>query len=311
MDKKKVVVSLGHSALGYTTLEQWEAVKTTTASLASLVEENYQLVITHSNGPQVSMIHKAMTELRRIYSDYTPVPMSVCSAMSQGYIGYDIQNNLRAELYKKSISKNVCTIITQVVVDPYDEAFYEPHKIIGRSMNSDEASSEINKGNYVKELDDNTFKRVVAAPKPLKIVEIDSIRTLLDNDQIVIACGGGGIPVMEQGPVLKGASAVIEKDAIASVLASDLNADQLIILTDVDFVYKNYKKENETRLKNITVSEAKEYISGNEFGDGTMLPKIEAAINYLSSKPNGSVLITSISNLSDALKGKSGTVITA
>lgn len=309
MSKKKVVVSLGHGALGYTTLEQWEAVKQTATSLAHLVADNCQLVITHSNGPQVSMIHKAMTELRRIYTDYTPVPMSVCSAMSQGYVGYDLQNTLRSELLSRNISKPVCTIITQVVVDPYDEAFYEPDKLIGRSMSKDEAEVEIKKGNYVLELENGQYRRIVAAPKPISIVELESIRTLIENDQIVIACGGGGIPVMEQGHNLKGASAVIEKDSIASKLASDLKADQLIILTDVEYVYKNYKKEDETRIKSMTMDEAIAHIENNEFEAGTMLPKIEAAINYLSKIPTGSVLITSLAYIGEALKGKSGTLI--
>ena len=243
MSRQKVVVSLGHEALGYTILEQWDAVKVTARALADLVESDYQLTITHSNGPQVSMIHKAMTELRRIYIDYTPAPMCVCSAMSQGYVGYDIQNALRAELISRGISRTVSTILTQVTVDPYDEAFYEPTKVIGRYMSREDADVEIKKGNYVVEEPGKGFRRVVAAPKPIDIVEIDAIRALADADQVVIACGGGGIPVIEQNHALKGASAVIEKDAIAGKLAGDLNADGLIILTGVPFVYKNYKTE--------------------------------------------------------------------
>ena len=166
MSKKRVVVSLGHDALGYTTTEQWDAVKVTAKALADLVEADYQLTITHSNGPQVSMIHKAMTELRRVYIDYTPAPMCVCSAMSQGYVGYDIQNSLRAELLDRGISKPVSTILTQVTVDPYDEAFYEPTKVIGRYMSKEDAEIEVKKGNYVKEDPGKGFRRVVAAPKP-------------------------------------------------------------------------------------------------------------------------------------------------
>lgn len=165
MSKKSVVVSLGHDALGYTTTEQWDAVKVTAKALADLVEADYQLTITHSNGPQVSMIHKAMTELRRVYIDYTPAPMCVCSAMSQGYVGYDIQNSLRAELLDRGISKPVSTILTQVTVDPYDEAFYEPTKVIGRYMSKEDAEIEVKKGNYVKEDPGKGFRRVVAAPQ--------------------------------------------------------------------------------------------------------------------------------------------------
>lgn len=309
--KKKAVVSLGHEALGYTTLEQWDAVKVTAKALADLVEEDYQLTITHSNGPQVSMIHKAMTELRRVYIDYTPAPMCVCSAMSQGYVGYDIQNSLRAELLSRGISKPVSTILTQVTVDPYDEAFYEPTKRIGRYMSRDDADIELKKGNYVTEVLGKGYRRVIAAPKPIDIVEIETIRTLADADQVVIACGGGGIPVIEQHNALKGASAVIEKDCIAGKLAADLKADCLIVLTSVDYVYKDFDTENKTPITQMSVSEAKAYVEEGQFEAGTMLPKIEAAIAYLEKVPTGSVLITSMKQIKAAIKGKAGTLITA
>ena len=311
MSKKKVVVSLGHDALGYTTEAQRDAVRKTAKALADLVEEDCQLTITHSNGPQVSMIHKAMTELRRVYTDYTPAPMCVCSAMSQGYVGYDIQNSLRTELLSRGISRPVSTILTQVTVDTYDDAFYEPTKVIGRYMSKEEADAEVKKGNFVKETPGRGFRRVVAAPKPIDIVEIEAIRTLADANQVVIACGGGGIPVIEQQHALKGASAVIEKDAIAGKLASDLSCDELIILTGVDYVYKNFDKEDQAPVSNMTTAEAKEMIAAEEFGEGTMLPKIEAAIAYLEKVPDGRVIITSINRVKDAIKGKVGTIITA
>lgn len=309
MNKKKAVVSLGHEALGYTTMEQWDAVKVTAKALADLIEANYQLTITHSNGPQVSMIHKAMTELRRVYIDYTPAPMCVCSAMSQGYVGYDIQNALRSELLGRGLSKPVSTILTQVTVDPYDEAFYEPTKVIGRYMSAEDAEMEVKKGNYVVEEPGKGFRRVVAAPKPIDIVEIETIRTLADADQVVIACGGGGIPVIEQNHILKGASAVIEKDAIAGKLAADLQADELIILTGVPVVYQNYGKEDQAEIRQMNVAEARKYIEEGQFEKGTMLPKIEAAIAYLEQNPAGRVLITSLDAVADAIKGKNGTVI--
>ena len=311
MSKKKVVVSLGHESLGYTTLEQMDAVKVTAKALADLVEADYQLTITHSNGPQVSMIHKAMTELRRVYIDYTPAPMCVCSAMSQGYVGYDIQNALRGELLGRGIYKPVSTILTQVTVDPYDEAFYEPTKRIGRYMSKEDAEVEINKGNYVQEIPGKGYRRVVAAPKPIDIVEIETIRTLVNADQVVIACGGGGIPVIEQNHVLKGASAVIEKDAIAGKLAADLQTEELIILTNVDYVCKHFGKPDQTPLPTLTMAEAKELMAQGEFEVGTMLPKIEAAIFYLEKVPSGKVLITSMGCVKQALKGAAGTVITA
>lgn len=310
MKKKKAVVSLGHDALGYTTTEQWDAVKKTAKALADLMEESYQLTITHSNGPQVSMIHKAMTELRRVYIDYTPAPMCVCSAMSQGYVGFDIQNALRSELLSRGISVPVSTILTQVTVDPYDEAFYEPTKVIGRYMSKEDAEIEVKKGNYVKEYPGKGFRRVVAAPKPIDIVEIEAIRALVNADQTVIACGGGGIPVIEQQHVLKGASAVIEKDAIAGKLAADLKTDELIILTNVDCVYKNYGKENQELLSAISVTQTRSYMEEGQFEAGTMLPKLEAAVSYLEKVPTGKVIITSMDAVKDAVKGKAGTTIT-
>lgn len=311
MNKKRVVVSLGHEALGHNTTSQQSAVRVTAAALADLIEADCQLTITHSNGPQVSMIHKAMSELHRVYADYTPAPMCVCSAMSQGYVGYDIQNALRAQLLERGISTPVSTILTQVTVDPYDEAFYEPDKVIGRVMSAEEAEAETKKGNYVIGQPGSGFRRVVAAPKPIDIVEIDAIRTLADAGQAVIACGGGGIPVIEQQHALKGASAVIEKDSIAGLLAAKLKAEMLIILTSVDEVYRNYKKENETAIPTMTISEAKSLLAENQFGKGDMLPKIEAAIAYLTQVPGGSVLITSLGKVADAIKGKAGTLITA
>lgn len=309
MSKKKVVVALGHEALGSTILEQLDAVKNTAKALADLVEADYQLTITHSNGPQVSMIHKAMTELRRIYIDYTPAPMCVCSAMSQGYVGYDIQNSLKSELLSRGISKPVSTILTQVTVDPYDEAFYEPKKAIGRYMSKEDADIEVNKGNYVTH-EAEGYRRVVAAPQPIDIVEIEAIKTLADADQVVIACGGGGIPVIEQQHILKGASAVIEKDCIAGKLASDLQADELLILTSVDYVYLDYGKDSQRPITSMTVAEASDYIKEGQFGETDMLPKIEAAISYLNKVPNGKVVITSLNKTADAINEKVGTIIT-
>lgn len=311
MNRKKAVVSLGHEALGYTTLEQWDAVKVTAKALADLVEADYQLTITHSNGPQVSMIHKAMTELRRVYIDYTPAPMCVCSAMSQGYVGYDIQNALRAELLSRGIVKTVSTILTQVTVDPYDEAFYEPTKAIGRYMSAEDAEIEIKKGNYVQEVPGKGFRRIVAAPRPIDIVEIDAIRALSDAGQVVIACGGGGIPVIEQNHVLKGASAVIEKDAVAGRLAASLQVDQLIILTGVPCVYRHFGQPEQEPISTLTTAQAKELCAQDIFEKGTMLPKIEAAITFLEENPKGKVLITSLADVKEALKEKSGTVIVA
>ena len=231
--------------------------------------------------------------------------------MSQGYVGYDIQNSLKAELLSRGISQTVSTILTQVTVDPYDDAFYEPTKLIGRNMSSDDAEIERKKGNFVKEIPGKGFRRIIAAPKPIDIVEIEAIRTLSDAGQIVIACGGGGIPVIEQKHALKGASAVIEKDAIAGKLAGDLMADQLIILTSVPNVYRDFGTPDQVNISSLTLAEAQKMIEEGQFGEGTMLPKIEAAIAYLTANKEGSVLITSLDAAADALKGKAGTLITA
>ena len=229
--KKRIVVALGHKALGTTLPEQKKAVKRSAEVLADIVEEGYQLAVCHSNAPQVGMIHTAMNEFGKKHPDYTEAPMSVCSAMSQGYIGYDLQNAVQTALLKKGIYKGACTVLTQVTVDPYDEAFYHPIKVIGRYMTAEEADAEEKKGNYCIEEAGKGFRRIVAAPKPKDIVEIQAIRALLDADQVVIAAGGGGIPVLKQGMELKGASAIIEKDYASGRLAEMVDADILLILT--------------------------------------------------------------------------------
>ena len=281
MKKKKIVIALGHEALGTTLPEQKEATKRTAKAVADFIREDYQVVITHSNGPQIGMIHTAMNEFCKLYPEYTATPMSVCSAMSQGYIGYDLQNAIRAELLNKGIYKPVSTILTQVVVDPYDEAFYKPSKVIGRVLTEEEAEAEEKKGNHVVKTEGG-YRRIVAAPKPMDIVEIDAVKALSDADQIVVACGGGGIPVLMQDNNLKGASAVIEKDLAAGKLAELLDADMLVILTSVDNVCLNYGQPDEKPLSTMTVAEAKKYMEQGQFGEGDMLPKIEAAINFIA-----------------------------
>ena len=309
MEKKKVVIALGHRALGNTLPEQKAATKKTAKIIARLVEEGAEIVISHSNAPQVGMIHTAMNEFGKYHPDYTFAPMSVCSAMSQGYIGYDLQNAIRSELMKDGIYKPVCTVLTQVTVDPYDEAFAEPVKVIGRVMNEQEAEEEEKKGNYVTKVGEG-YRRIVAAPKPQSIVEIDSIRALLDAGQIVIACGGGGIPVLEQKPELKGASAVIEKDYTAGRLAELLNADELMILTSVEKVAVGYHTENETLLGEITVETAKEYMEQKQFEENTMLPKVEASVEFVEKGQGRRAVITSIDKAVEGYLGKTGTVIT-
>lgn len=306
MQNKKVVVALGHSAFGKTFPEQQEAIKNAAVAIGDLIEAKYQVVITHSNAPQVGMIHKAMTEYSRIDKEQTVAPMSICSAMSQGYIGYDLQNAIRTELLNRGIYKTVSTIITQVRVDTFDPAFHKPTKVIGRVMTAQEAKEEEQKGNHVVAEGDG-FRRIIAAPKPIDIYEIDAIRTLLDDGQVVIACGGGGIPVLEQGTTLKGASAVIEKDLVSAKLAELLDADTLLLLTGVDRVCLNFGTENETELEKVTVEEATKYMQEGHFAAGSMQPKVEAAINFVSTNANHTAIISNLDKAKSALKGKTGT----
>ena len=307
--KKRVVVALGHRALGTTLPEQKEAVKRTAKSIADLIEAGYQVVITHSNAPQVGMIHTAMNEFGKAHQDYTPAPMSVCSAMSQGYIGYDLQNGIREELLNRGIFRTVSTILTQVMVDPYDEAFYTPTKVLGRYMTVEEANLERKKGNYVVEEPGKGFRRVVSAPNPVEIVEIEAIRTLVAADQIVVACGGGGIPVLKQDHHLKGASAVIEKDLVAGKLAEEINADELIILTSVEKVRINLGTPEEEELGEISVSQAKQYMEEGHFGAYNMLPKFRASVEFIEKGEGRQALITSFDKLKEGIKGKTGTII--
>ena len=308
MKKKRIVIALGHEALGSTLPEQQKAAARTAKAVADFIREDYQVVITHSNGPQVGMIHTAMNEFCRLYPEYTATPTSVCSAMSQGYIGYDLQNAIRTELLNRGIYKTVSTVLTQVVVDPYDEAFYHPTKVIGRVMTKEEAEEEEKKGNHVTEVEGG-YRRIVASPKPMDIVEIDAISALSDADQVVIACGGGGIPVLAQNNRLQGASAVIEKNLAAGKLAELLDADMLVILTSVDKVCLNYGKEDEVKLDTLSLADAKKYLAAGEFGEGTMAPKIEAAIDFIGESAIRSVLVTKLNKEAGEITGGMGTLI--
>lgn len=308
MKKKKIVIALGHEALGSTLPEQQEAAQRTAKAVADFIRDDYQVVITHSNGPQIGMIHTAMSEFCRIYPEYTKTPTSVCSAMSQGYIGHDLSNAIRTELLNRGVYKTVSTILTQMIVDPYDEAFYHPTKLIGRVMTKEEAEEEEKKGNHVAEVEGG-YRRIIAAPKPVDIVEIDAIRALSDADQVVIACGGGGIPVLSQGNKLQGASAVIEKDLAAGKLADLLDADMLVILTGVDKVCINFGKEDEKPLDTLNLADAKKYLAQGEFGEGTMAPKIEAAIDFIGESAIRSVLITKLNKEGTEITGGMGTLI--
>ncbi|MCI8660637.1 MAG: carbamate kinase [Lachnospiraceae bacterium] len=309
MSKKRIVIALGHHALGTNLPEQKAAVIHTAQVIADFIQKGWQIALVHSNAPQVGMIHTAMNEFSRQHSGYTPAPMSVCSAMSQGYIGYDLQSGIRSELIRRGIYKPVSTILTQVMVNPYDDSFYSPVKKIGRYMTRQEADAEEAKGNYVTNIPGKGWQRIISAPKPVSIVEIDAIRTLLDADQIVICCGGGGIPVLEQGSRLKGASAVIEKDLAAGLLAMETDADMLMILTSVSNVTLNYGTPEEKPISHMTTIQAEEYIRQGHFAFASMLPKIEAAVTFLKAGRGRSAVITTLDKAVDSLDGKAGTTI--
>lgn len=308
MDNKKIVVALGRNAFGETFPEQKANVAKAAKAIADLVEAKYNIVITHSNGPQVGMIQTAMTEFARLDSRYTVAPMSLCGAMSQGYIGFDLQNAIRTELLNRGIYKTVSTIITQVKVDPFDRAFSNPTKVIGRYMTEEEAKAEEAKGNYVVK-EDKGYRRIIAAPKPQDIYEIDAVRTLLDAGQIVIAAGGGGIPVLEQRTVLKGASAIIEKDYVAARLAELIDADTLLFLTAADKLVINEGTDKEQSFDTIKASELKEYVNEDNMGAITTLPKVSVAVEFVLAGNERKAVIANLESAKDALAGKCGTTI--
>ena len=309
MAKKRIVIAIGHKDLGTNLPEQKEAVAKTATVIADFIQNGWQVAIVHSNAPQVGMIHTAMNEFGRQHDGYSKAPMSVCSAMSQGYIGYDLQNGLRAELIKRGIYKPVSTVLTQVTVDPYDEAFYTHVKMIGRVMAKEEADEEEARGNYVAEAEGG-YRRIVAAPHPVAIVEIDAIKALMDADQVVIACGGGGIPVMEQGCNLRGASAIIEKDLAAGLLAKEIDADVLMILTSVDNVTLNYGGQGEKLIEHMSIEEAKDFVQQGQFEFASMLPKISASVDFITSGKGRKAIITSLAKAEEScIKGTAGTII--
>lgn len=307
----RIVIALGGNALGNTLKEQMAAVKITSRAIVDLIEAGHDVVISHGNGPQVGMINQAMLEYSRIEPTQDNTPLSVCVAMSQAYIGYDLQNAIREEMLNRGFEKPVVSMVTQVRVDANDPAFANPSKPIGRFMDKQRADEFAERNGYImKEDAGRGYRRVVASPKPVEIIEISAIRKLVDNGEIVIACGGGGIPVTLQGNHLKGASAVIDKDFASAVMARDLDADYLIILTAVEKVAINFRKENEQWLDHMTVEEALKYAGEGQFAPGSMLPKVQAACDFAASKPGRKALITLLEKAKDGIDGKTGTTIT-
>ncbi len=309
---KRIVIALGGNALGKNLPEQMIAVKHTAKAIVDLIEQGNEVIIAHGNGPQVGMIQEAMTQLNRSDPEkYIPCPLSVCVAMSQGYIGYDLQNALREEMLNRGIKKNAATVLTQVEVDKNDPAFKNPTKPIGSFMTEEEAKKMVAERGYnVVEDAGRGYRRVVASPQPVAIVELDTIRSLIETGNVVIACGGGGIPVfITEGNHLKGAAAVIDKDFAAARLAEQVNADALIILTAVEKVAIHFGTPEQKDLSELTSESAQAYIEAGEFAPGSMLPKVQAALQFAQSGEGRTSLITLLDKAADGIAGKTGTVI--
>lgn len=301
--KKKIVVALGGNALGNSSEEQLKLVKDTAKSLVDLVEIGNEVIIAHGNGPQVGMINLAFENL-----DSVNMPFPECGAMSQGYIGYHLQQAITNELTKRNIKKGCITLITQVVVDNKDKAFLNPTKPIGGFYTKEE-SSKLSKQTGYKYIEDSGrgYRRVVPSPYPIRIVELDSVKEL-SKDNVVITVGGGGIPVIQTPEGYEGVSAVIDKDKTSARLGIDLEADILLILTAVPRVLLNFGTRDEIALDTINLSEVNKYIKDKEFAEGSMLPKIEACVQFVQ-ETNGVAIITSLGEAKDALEGKTGTKI--
>ena len=308
---KKIVIALGGNALGNNLPEQMVAVKTTAQAIVDLVEDGNEVVVVHGNGPQVGVINNAMGEFASEHKE-DPTPLSVCVAMSQVYIGYDIQNALREEFLNRGGKvPPVVTVVTQVRVDKDDPAFQNPTKPIGRFMTKEEAEAEAQKRGWnIKEDAGRGYRRVVASPKPKEIVELSAIKAMSDAGELVICCGGGGVPVVSEGKHLAGAAAVIDKDFAAALLAESLEADMLIILTAVEKVAIRYGKPDQEWLTDLSVEEAQKYADQGEFAPGSMLPKVQAAIQFASAKKGNEAMITLLEKAREALQGKTGTKIT-
>jgi carbamate kinase len=309
MESKKIVIALGGNALGKNVEEQKEAVAQTAKVIVDLAEQGLGIIITHGNGPQVGVIQNAMDYFSLMEKGKNQTPLSTSVAMSQGYIGIDLQNAIKYELYSRGIDKKVSTILSQVEVDEKDEAFQHPVKPIGRFLTKEEAEANEAKGIPCIEDSGRGYRIVAASPMPKRICELLTVKTLLDAGHIVITCGGGGIPVVSREGKLEGVPAVIDKDNVSSLLAAQIGADYLVILTAVEKVAINFGKENQEWLSDLTVEQAKEYIEQNQFAKGSMLPKIEAAIRFAESGEGRNTLITLLEKASEGIAGETGTVI--
>ena len=304
---KKIVIALGGNALGDGPQEQKAAAEHTARVIADLIERGHQVILTHGNGPQVGMIQTAMSG----HEPSKDISLAACVAMSQGYIGFDLQNALKNELTSRNIQKPVATIVTQVLVDKDDPAFQNPTKPIGGFLSREQAEEQKAKGHPVVEDAGRGYRRVVASPRPMDIVETDAIKALLAANQLVIACGGGGVPVVQNENRLESVDAVIDKDFASAKLAQLIGADFFVVLTAVEKVAIHFGKENQQWLSQITPEQARQYMAEGHFAAGSMLPKVQAAIDFVESKPGCSALITLLEKAEEGLRGETGTIISA
>lgn len=308
----RIVIALGGNALGNTAEEQQRMIDDAAPSLVGLIKQGHEIIVSHGNGPQVGMIKLAFDTASQANDKIADFELPECTAMSQGYIGFHLQKGIKKELRKEGMPWHVATVITQMEVDKNDSAFQNPTKPIG-SFYTEEAANEMmkqNPGMVFKEDAGRGYRQMVASPKPMDIVEKDSILNLLDHEFIVIACGGGGIPVIkDENGDYKSVPAVIDKDFASAKLAEMVDADYLFILTAVDRVAINFGKPNQEELKSITVEQAKQLSSEGHFAPGSMLPKVEAAISFASSKKGRRAVIASLENAPLAMQGESGTEI--
>jgi carbamate kinase len=305
----KIVIALGGNALGETPEQQLSLVKETAKPIVDLIAEGYDLVIAHGNGPQVGMIAQAMSVAHE--SVNTPaIPFPECGAMSQGYIGYHLQNAIREELKNRSIKKEVVSLITQVLVDKNDASFSHPTKPIGRFYSKEEAE-ETNRNQQYQMIEDSGrgYRRVIASPKPVDVVEKEVVKTLIEQGIVVITVGGGGIPVIEEGNQLIGVAAVIDKDFSSAKIADIIDADYLFILTAIDRVMINFNTPEQKSLETMNSREAIQYITEGHFAPGSMLPKVQAALNFVEGNSKRTAVIASLNKAKEAIDGKTGTKI--
>ncbi len=308
----KVVVALGGNALGNTPDEQKELVKHTGESVADLIEAGHEVILVHGNGPQVGMISSAFEDASKTNAKVPLMPLPECGAMSQGYIGFHLQNAIRNELDKRKIERDIATIVTQTVVDESDEAFKHPSKPIGSFYTDEAAIKKDQEKTGLEYVEDSGrgYRFVVASPKPIDFLEANSIKTLVEQGSVVIASGGGGIPVVKTKEGYKGVPAVIDKDSSSARLGEIIDADMFVILTAVSRVMINFNRPDQREIVSMTTKEAQAYIKEGQFPKGSMLPKVEAAIHFVTRKPGSKAVIAELKDASQAIKGTKGTLIT-